>query len=247
MTDLRQIDYEALRRYEANEHHSASIFLLGLACTTIAVLVLAFCIMDERACGQTPAPATKAPASPRNLFATITTRCAKGQLVLDGACWAPIHKQPQLSSHGDIAMIVVPDTWVWPSRGKTCPTGYTYTEQDPIKYLFRNPTCAPSHPQSHPQSQSQLRPIFLVDAALIAGDGISTRIWVRHEDNPLARPLSHSNGGQALNCALGLTATIATTLILERSHHLKLARWLPRIVAIAEAVAITNNAIRRRP
>jgi hypothetical protein len=73
-------------------------------------------------------------------------------------------------------------------------------------------------------------------AASISVDG-----WVSQqpdfvEQNPIAKPFSHSAKGQALGCALGFAAGVVPSLILRKTGHKKIAQVWLSIFTVPEAV-----------
>ena len=79
--------------------------------------------------------------------------------------------------------------------------------------------------------------------AEIALDGYRTQSAPRwREWNPIARPLvNQGSAGQAVSCAIGLSAVVGTSYMLHKFHHDRLSRWALRISVIAEGVNDANN------
>jgi hypothetical protein len=78
--------------------------------------------------------------------------------------------------------------------------------------------------------------LIVLYAASIGVDGWVSQQSDFHEQNPIARPFSHSAKGQAFGCALGFAAGVVPSYILKRSHHPKAAKIWLGIFTAPEAV-----------
>jgi hypothetical protein len=80
--------------------------------------------------------------------------------------------------------------------------------------------------------------LIVLYAVSISADGYVSQQRGFVEQNPIAKPFSHSAKGQALGCSLGLVVGVAPSYILRKAHHRKLANaWLATFAGIEAANA----------
>ena len=84
--------------------------------------------------------------------------------------------------------------------------------------------------------------LMSVSATSIAADGFTTRNFVNHEMNPLARPFVHSNGKAAIYFGSSQAAVTGGMFLLHKTHHHQLERILPVVVTGIEAFWSIHNA-----
>ena len=91
-----------------------------------------------------------------------------------------------------------------------------------------------------PSAPSETKAEFAVLTAEIIADGVSTRILYQRgcgENDPLARPFVRAGvGGQVAGSFLGLAAAGGAWVILHRTHHDRVAKWMLRSAVAAEGV-----------
>lgn len=84
--------------------------------------------------------------------------------------------------------------------------------------------------------------LMSASAASIAADGFTTRNFVNHEMNPLARPFVNNNGKAAIYFGSSQAAVMGGMFLLHKTHHHKLERILPVVVTGVEAFWSIRNA-----